>query len=127
MINPRQDESISEHVNTEYHFGSTVSKSSPTVFYLIKRKIPKLFLFLSWVISESIYIINSNYKNRASLKLGGEIIIKIGSNCSTGCPLLGGALKIRINNMSYEGAANLYLSPRRRAIFIISFQLETIR
>ena len=71
--------------------------------------------------------INSNYKNRASLKLGGEIIIKIGSNYCTGCPLLGGALKIRINNVSYEGAANLYLSPRRRAIFLISFQLETIR
>ena len=57
-------------------------------------------------------IINSNYKNRASLKLGGEIIIKIGSNCCTGCPLLGGALKIRINNVSYEGAANLNLSPK---------------
>ena len=55
MINPRQDESISEHVNTEHHLRSTVSKSSPvTNRLLFKRKEPKIFLFLSWAISDSI-------------------------------------------------------------------------
>ena len=128
MINPRQDESISEHVNTEYHLGSTVSKSSPTVFHLIKRKKPKHISFSFLGDLRFNIIINSNYKNRASLKLGGEIIIKIGSNYCTGCPLLGGALKIRINNVSYErGPPTCIFPPRRRAIFRISFQLRTIR